>query len=304
MTYKKQMGTKFVYTKRGKIMKHKGALLVLTLFGFAFCLTLSAGALPQLDEVTVWQAFTAWIRTNPESTTLKAYGEKLAKEGMSQQDVQSNLEIIRRKFKEDPLRSIEITYDRIFSKPLTGDMEKDGFTSQPSEFMMESVIGMESAGRALDVGTGQGRNAVWLAQQGWEVTGIDISEGGLAAAASNAERAGVRISTVKTAYQDFDFGKDQWDLIVMILSWAPVSDPDFVNRLNESLRPGGALVFEHVLITDKQKFPAYVEGLTPNSLLEYFADFYIQYYEEGVWQGDWGGPPAELVRLIATKKKN
>jgi hypothetical protein len=40
-----------------------------------------------------------------------------------------------------------------------------------------------------------------------------------------------------------------------------------------------------------------------NALLTHFKDFYIQKYEEGVWLGDWGGPPAELVRMIARKRK-
>ena len=121
-------------------------------------------------------------------------------------------------------------------------------------------------------------------------------------AAANAEKAGVKIKTMKTSYQDFDFGKEKWDLIVMILSWAPVSDPDFVARLQASLRPGGAVVFEHVLETEKQSFPPIVHGLPPNALLKHFSGFHIQKYEEGVWQGDWGGPPAELVRMIAHKK--
>jgi len=194
--------------------------------------------------------------------------------------------------------ALEITYDLLFSKTLTGDPEKDGFTSTPSVFLMESTKGFLS-GKALDVGTGQGRNAVWLAQQGWDVTGIDISSIGLATASENA---GFRINTVKTSYLDFDFGTEQWDLIVMILSWAPVSDPAFVARLSMSLRPGGVLVFEHVLKTEKQTFPAVVQAIIPNALLSYFKDFHIQKYEEGVWLGDWGGPPAELVRMIARKK--
>ena len=269
--------------------------------GILVVLALSVFAQSEQEGEQVWSAFAAWIRTNPEVATLKAYGEKLSREGISQTEIQRHLEIIRQLFKENPLKSVEITYDRIFSKPLSGDPEKDGFTSQPSVFMQESITKLEP-GKALDVGAGQGRNAVWLAQQGWDVTAIDISEGGLAAAAANAENAGVQISTFKTSYQEFDFGTEEWDLIVMILSWAPMSDPHFVERLNTGLRPGGVLVFEHVLLTSKQKFPAYVHGLPSNTLLEYLQEFSIQYYEEAVWQGDWGGPPAELVRTIAKKK--
>ncbi len=261
-----------------------------------------AGAQNQPEDDKIWASFTAWIKTNPEKVSLTAYEEKLSQDGLSQDEIKRQIETIRRLFKEHPEKSTEIIYDRIFSKPLTGDPKKDGFTSAPSVFMMESTKDL-IPGTALDVGAGQGRNAVWLAQQGWDVTAIDISGAGLAAASANAKKAGTSITTVKTTYQDFDFGIERWDLIVMILAWAPVADPAFVARLNDSLIPGGVVVFEHVLATEKQSFPANVHALPPNALLSHFKDFYIQKYEEGVWLGDWGGPPAELVRLIAKRKK-
>ncbi len=250
----------------------------------------------------IWASFTAWIRTNPEKASLRIYEEKLTQEGLPQDEIKRQIETIRRLFKEHPEKSTEFTYDRIFSKPLTGDPKKDGFTSTPSVFMVESTKDLDP-GTALDVGAGQGRNSVWLAQQGWDVTAIDISGAGLAAASANAIKVGTSITTEKTTYQDFDFGTERWDLIVMILSWAPVSNPTFMARLNASLRPGGVLVFEHVLASEKQSFPAYVHALPPNALLSHFKDFYIQKYEEGVWLGDWGGPPAELVHMIAKKNK-
>ncbi len=274
-------------------------LLLLGLF-IALLAPISAQQIP--DDDKIWESFTAWILTNPEKVSLSIYEEKLVQDGLPAEEVKRQIETIRRLFNEHPEKLIEFTFDRTFSKPLTGDPEKDGFTSLPSVFMVESTKDLKP-GTALDVGAGQGRNSVWLAQQGWDVTAIDISAGGLAVAASNAEKAGASIKTVKTTYQDFNFGTDRWDLIVMILSWAPVSDPEFAARLYASLRPGGTLVFEHVLLTEKQKFPAYVHGLPPNALLTHFKDFYIQKYEEGIWPGDWGGPPAELVRMIVKKQE-
>lgn len=274
----------------------------LVVVGVLIVLLTPALAQNQSDDDKIWASFTAWIMTNPEKVSVRIYEEKLIQDGLPQDEIKRQIETIRRLFREHPEKSTEFTYDRIFSKPLTGDPEKDGFTSTPSVFMMESTKDLEP-GPALDLGAGQGRNAVWLAQQGWDVTAIDISGAGLAAASNNAKKVGTSITTVKTTYEDFDFGTERWDLIVMILSWAPVSDPAFVARLNASLRPGGVLVFEHVLATEKQSFPANVHALPPNALLSDFKDFQIQKYEEGVWLGDWGGPPAELVRMIAKRKK-
>jgi 2-polyprenyl-3-methyl-5-hydroxy-6-metoxy-1,4-benzoquinol methylase len=284
---------------------HNSVLRILFVVGILFvCLvadTAMVMAQGQTDDEKIWAAFTAWIGTNPEKISLKVYEEKLAQDGLQPDDIKQHIATIRRLFKEHPEKSIEFSYDRFYAKPLTGDPKKDNFTSTPSVFMMESTKGL-TPGTALDVGAGQGRNAVWLAQQGWDVTAIDISSVGLAVASDNAKKAGTSIKTVKTTYQEFDFGIERWDLIVMILSWAPVSNPGFVDRLNASLRPGGVLVFEHVLATEKQSFPANVHALPPNALLDHFKDLHIQKYEEGVWPGDWGGPPADLVRLIARKQ--
>ena len=280
--------------------KHSKFLAFMFICWFFFSLVLPASTQDLGEDDKVWNAFTAWIKTSPEEASFEAYGKKLSEDGLSQSEIQQQLEMIRKILTEHPEKGVELTYDRIFSKPLTGDAEKDGFTSTPSVFLVESIKKL-NPGLALDVGAGQGRNSVWLAQQGWEVTAIDISGAGLAAASANAEKAGVHISTVKTSYEDYDFGVEQWDLIVMILSWAPVADPDFVAKLSAALRPGGAVIFEHVLETPKQKFPKVVQSLPPNALLAHFSGFVIQYYEEGVWQGDWGGPPADLVRMIAKK---
>ena len=67
-----------------------------------------------------------------------------------------------------------------------------------------------------------------------------------------AGQAGLKIRTVLSGYQEFDFGVDRWDLIVMIYAFVPVRSTAFVKRVTDSLRPGGALVFEHYLDTGEQ----------------------------------------------------
>jgi 2-polyprenyl-3-methyl-5-hydroxy-6-metoxy-1,4-benzoquinol methylase len=254
-----------------------------------------------VDDDEVWAAFVAWVTAAPEQSKLADYAALLASDGLAQEEVERRLELIRRLASEDPARGIELTYDRIYSRPLTGDPEQDGFTSTPSEFMVASLTGLKP-GRALDVGAGQGRNAVWLAQHGWDVTAIDLSGAGLAAASENARKVGVEITTVKTTYDAFDFGTGHLDLILMILSWAPVSDPAFVDRLERALKPGGLVVFEHVIDKPEEPFPAVVHALEPDQLRGFFRNFAIESYDESVHQGDWGGPPTPLVRMVARKR--
>ena len=118
---------------------------------------------------------------------------------------------------------------------------------------------------------------------------------------SNAEKKGLKVNTIKTSYEDFNYGKNNWDLITMILSWAPVEETGFLARLKESLRPGGYVVFEHVLQRPGNPFPPGVHALAPGALHELFSDFEILIYREVEDYGDWGGPPTPHVRMVARK---
>src|SRR5262249_13648465 len=69
-----------------------------------------------------------------------------------------------------------------------------GFNPKPNAFLVEAVK-QSKPGTALDVGMGQGRNALYLAKQGWEVTGVDISAVALAQAQEEARRQGVKLTT-------------------------------------------------------------------------------------------------------------
>lgn len=249
------------------------------------------------DDDAIWKAFIGWFQSAPRSSTpFKAYAAKLGQDGVSEPEIKRRVAAILRLFPEH-IEGVEIYFDRAFSQPVTGDPAKDGFSTTPSVFLVEAVKGMK-AGVALDVGTGQGRNAVYLAREGWEVTGVDISQVALDAARANAAKSGVSIRTEKAAYDTFDFGVNRWDLIVMVFAWAPVSNPAFVARLRTSLRPGGAIVFEHFC----QPMPPMLRALKPDELKTFFADFEIVTYEERQGTGDWGGPASRLVRMLARKR--
>lgn len=257
-----------------------------------------------LSDDAVWADFITWFKSadappggNPP---LGAYAAKLAREGLSKEEAGRRIALIVRLFGEKP-EAIEAHFDRVFSRPATGDPPKDGFASVPSAFLIESVKARRP-GTALDVGTGQGRNAVWLAAQGWDVTGMDVSGGGLAAARANAAKAGVSIRTEKASYEDFEFGTGRWDLIAIVFAWAPVSDPALVTRIERSLRPGGVVVFEHFIDDEAHPYPPMVRALKPDELRLIFSGFDIEFYEEKDGIGDWGGPGSRLVRMIARKK--
>ena len=64
------------------------------------------------------------------------------------------------------------------------------WTSTPNQFLVAETVGLP-AGQAVDLACGEGRNSIWLAEQGWEVTGVDFSPVGLAKAKRFADLWGV-----------------------------------------------------------------------------------------------------------------
>ena len=88
-------------------------------------------------------------------------------------------------------------------------------------------------GKALDVAMGLGRNGLYLASLGWEVTGYDLSGS-----------TGYIIKAVQAAHGDFDFGNKRWDLIVVCYAYIDTMDPRWPPRLYHALKPGGLVVFQ------------------------------------------------------------
>ena len=275
-------------------MKNIGRLLILVL------VSLVPMAQQPADSEQIWTDFMTWFRTAPlGGNPVQLYVAELQKKGIAVQESQRQAATILRLLAERP-ESVAIHYDKIYARPLSGNPEIDGFPGTPSAFLIEATRGLKPAA-ALDVGMGQGRNALYLAQAGWDVTGFDISETGLSVARANAEKKGLHINTVKASYGAFDFGTEKWDLIVLTFAWAPVSDPGFVRRIQASLRPGGKVVFEHFIRDVDHPYPEVVRALEPGQLKSCFGAFQIERYEEIDGIGDWGGSGSRLVRMIVRK---
>src|SRR5436305_7867440 len=94
-------------------------------------------------------------------------------------------------------------WDQVYTR------EQHLFTKEPNAFLVDVVEALPP-GRALDIGMGQGRNAVWLADRGWDVTGLDISVEGVRQASAFEDRMRV----VHQSAEEFPIGEHQWDLII------------------------------------------------------------------------------------------
>jgi SAM-dependent methyltransferase len=260
----------------------------------------ASAAAVQPDDEAIWRTFIAWFKAAPAGANpFEAHAAALDANGIPKDEIQRRMRVLMKLLNE---RSdwVALHFDKVFAQPLTGVPERDGFSAAPSALLVKAIMGVRP-GVALDAGMGQGRNAVYLAREKWNVTGFDLSSEAVAAAARNAREAGVPLTTAVASYGDFDFGAAKWDLIVLAFAWAPVEEPGFVAKLHRALRPGGRVVFEHFVDDPRQPRPPAVHPLKPGQLRQLFGEFGIDFYEEVNGVGDWGGPGSPLVRMIARK---
>jgi tellurite methyltransferase len=152
----------------------------------------------------------------------------------------------------------------------------------PSPLLVETA-GKLKPGRALDLACGTGRNAVWLAEHGWQVTAVD--------------RSPIAIPTVDTYVADlekheFQIAEAGWDLIVVSL----YLQRDLFESIKRGLKPGGVALVVVLLME-----PGHEQSLfraQPGELAKYFEGWEISHYYEGK-SSDHHRAVAEIV---ATKR--
>jgi SAM-dependent methyltransferase len=116
------------------------------------------------------------------------------------------------------------------------------WTAEPNRFVAAELTGMEP-GRALDLATGQGRNAVWLATQGWKVTGVDFSETGLATARRLAAERGVSVDWVSADLLEYTPEAGHYELV--LIAYLHLTLPSLalvLRRAAAALAPGGTIL--------------------------------------------------------------
>ncbi|MFD7918451.1 SAM-dependent methyltransferase [Streptomyces sp. NPDC059740] len=120
------------------------------------------------------------------------------------------------------------------------------WSGEPNVVLVREVAQL-SPGRALDLGCGEGADSVWLARQGWRVTGVDISEVALERAAGHARDAGVA-DRVEWRRHDLaeSFPEGEYDLVSAQFLHTPGTLPreQVLRRAAAAVAPGGVLLVE------------------------------------------------------------
>ena len=118
-----------------------------------------------------------------------------------------------------------------------------GMWSGRANGVLVAELAGASAGRALDVGCGEGADAIWLAGAGWEVTGLDVSEVALERAAAAARAAGVSVEWICADIATAALATGGYDLVsVHYPALKPSPGDDAIRALLAAVAPGGTLL--------------------------------------------------------------
>ena len=119
------------------------------------------------------------------------------------------------------------------------------FGTEPNDFLRDEFSKIPIGGSVLCLAEGEGRNAVFLAEQGYQVTAIDLSDVGLNKALQLARDRGVDIITQVADLADYEFGEAQWDGIVAIWAHLPKAVRQHVHaQIAPALKPNGVFILE------------------------------------------------------------
>ncbi len=119
------------------------------------------------------------------------------------------------------------------------------FGDQPCQWLIMNQHRLPQSGQALALGDGEGRNGVFLAELGFEVTSVDLSEVGLSKARDLARKRGVTIQTVQADLEHYEIEAESQDLIVSIYCHLPDAIRKLVHeRAEVALEPGGLFILE------------------------------------------------------------
>ena len=119
------------------------------------------------------------------------------------------------------------------------------FGKEPNAFLKAQAARLPARGSALSEADGEGRNGVWLAEQGLDVLTIDYSPAALAKAQALAAERGVKLRTEVTDVFAWHWPANTFDVIAAIFIFAsPAERPAFFANLKGALKPGGLLLVQ------------------------------------------------------------
>lgn len=215
---------------------------------------------------------------------IRAYRAKLIEQGRTEAEANAIAQDLDRNW----VQLTAYRWDKVFANTTSSVNRK------PNRWLVDAVKDRRP-GRALDIGMGAGRNSIYLAEQGWDVTGFDIASQAVSQAKAAAQKLGVRFNAIVDEEEKFDYGARQWDLIVDCYEFNPIRTLN--DRIRNALKSKGIWVIEGFARTNEQK-----QGYESGELLKRLAGLRIVRYEEISDVADFGLDTVPLIRVVAEKQ--
>ena len=183
------------------------------------------------------------------------------------------------------------------------------FGEEPNAFLVDQAA-LLGKGRALALADGEGRNSVWLAQQGFSVDAFDFSVPAIDKAKALAEKHQVSVHFIHSDWQSFDWKPAYYDLVagVFFQFAGPDERAELFEKIKQCLKPGGVLVIQGYgknQLTYNTGGPGKLDHLYDEDLLrQAFAGFEVQVcetYETSISEGAGHSGMSALVGFVARK---
>ncbi|MGB3278867.1 MAG: class I SAM-dependent methyltransferase [Pseudorhodobacter sp.] len=190
------------------------------------------------------------------------------------------------------------------------DREDYLFGTEPAQFLLDQRHYLHRGHSALAIADGEGRNSVYMAQQGLDVTAMDSAENGLAKARALAARRGVTLDDQLADLRTWVWADAQYDVVAAI--FIQFAEPAFRQTIFEGMKrtvkPGGVILlhgYEVGQMNHSSGGPGILENLYTTELLaKAFADFEIlrlEAYEAELDEGPGHSGTAALIDLVARR---
>ncbi len=184
------------------------------------------------------------------------------------------------------------------------------FGKAPAQFLLENPGWLKPAQNVLVVADGEGRNAVHIAERGANVRAFDLSPTAVGLAQTLAQERGVKIEANLSAWEEWDWGDQAYDLVVAIFIQftSPSERSGQFANLKQAVKPGGVLMLhgyrpEQVALGTGG--PPNVENMYTEEIIEkYFGNWQVERlasYEREVQEGRGHNGKSALIDLIARK---
>jgi SAM-dependent methyltransferase len=185
------------------------------------------------------------------------------------------------------------------------------FGTEPNAFLRNKAALLPKSGRVLAVADGEGRNGVWLAQQGLDVLSLDFSPVALAKARALARERGVRLETAEADLWKWRWPRSVFSVVaaIFIQFAGPALRDKIFAGMKRALKPGGLLLlhgYRPKQLEYKTGGPPLVENLYTEELLRSaFADFEVlelRSHDEPIHEGRGHDGMSALIDFVARKR--